>query len=109
MTTDALPLLSQAVKRIVADPALPDLTLRQMGVLMHIADIPKGKPGLSTGQIADVFGVQKPAVTRAVQRLAQFDYAVSAPAPMDGRKVEISVTPAGRAFLAKVAKAMRAA
>lgn len=109
MSTDALLAFRQAVRRIVTDPAMPDLTLRQLAVLMRVADVPKGQRGASTGEVAAEFMFRKPTVTRAVQRLVAAGFVVSMAAPMDARKVEISATQEGRAFIAKVTKAMQAA
>ena len=48
---------------------LEDLTCRQAAVLAIVED----NPGVTVGAVAAVMGVPKPSVTRAADRLAEFD------------------------------------
>ena len=109
MASDGMPAFRRALTSVVADPNAPDFTVRQLALLMRLAEIPQGQPGPSTNFFANELRVDKPVVTRAVRRLRDEGYAVQVRSPADERKVEISATQAGRAFVAKIAKAMQAA
>lgn len=61
------------------------LSCRQVAVLLTI----RANPGMSTGPIAAALGVRKPAVTRAVDRLAEMGLVKRAIEPSDRRMVRL--------------------
>ena len=74
----------------------PDLTNRQMAVLMVVS--------LDTSQhtirgLASRLGIAKPAVTRAIDRLSQLDYVQRIDDKRDRRNVFVVPTLSGRSFL----------
>ncbi len=73
-----------------------DLSARQLGVLLtcYLHDGNHTVRGLA----ADLH-VSKPAITRALDRLAEFDLARRKPDPADRRSVLVSRTPKGSAFV----------
>lgn len=76
---------------------IPELTLCQLAVLL-ICNEEEG-PHTVRG-LAARLGVAKPAITRAVDRLEEFDLARRAEDRRDRRSVLIVATPAGQSFLA---------
>lgn len=92
------------VDAVVRDEKVPDLTMRQIGVLVTVAEH-VGKP-LSVGPLAQKLNLSKPAITRALDRLEHFELAVRKPHPMDGRQIEVEVTKAGTAYLKALTKAI---
>jgi DNA-binding MarR family transcriptional regulator len=74
----------------------PDLTTRQMAVLLHVflADPPHTVRGL-----AQTLGISKPAVTRAVDRLEQLGYLRRRREEQDKRSVQVQRTVKGSVFL----------
>jgi DNA-binding MarR family transcriptional regulator len=83
----------------------PDLTARQLAVFLsvYLDDGPHTVRGL-----AQELNVCKPAVTRALDRLGEFDLARRKVDPTDRRSVFVLPTPAGWAFLAELRAAMGA-
>ena len=81
----------------------PDLTARQLAVFLsvYLGDGPHTVRGL-----AQELNVCKPAITRALDRLGEFDFARRKVDPTDRRGVFVLPTPAGRAFLAELRAAM---
>ena len=81
----------------------PDLTARQLTVFLsvYLDDGPHTVRGL-----AQELDVCKPAVTRALDRLGEFDLARRKVDPTDRRSVIVLPTPAGRVFLAELRAAM---
>ena len=73
-----------------------DLSSRQLGVLLTCYT--EDKPQTIRGLAADL-KVAKPAVTRAVDRLAEFEFVVRKPDPADRRSVLIARTTKGTAFV----------
>ncbi len=75
----------------------PDLTARQMAVLMtvHLAPGPHTVRGL-----AATLAVGKPAITRALDTLARLNLLQRRRDPQDGRNVLVERTPKGAEFLA---------
>ena len=73
-----------------------DLSARQMAIflLCYLNEPPHTVRGL-----ADKLNVSRPAITRALDRLAQFDLVRRKPDPVDRRSVLIQRTPAGNVFL----------
>lgn len=75
----------------------PDLTARQMAVLMtvHLAPAPHTVRGL-----AAQLSVGKPAITRALDTLSRLELLQRRRDPQDGRNVLVEKTPKGADFLA---------
>ncbi len=78
---------------------LPDLTTRQLALLMHVALLPG--PHTVRG-LAEALKVSKPAVTRALDRLGAAGFLERQRDSMDRRSVIVSLTEEGRAFLARL-------
>ncbi len=74
----------------------PDLTARQLGVLLicYLEDGPHTVRGLAS-QLA----VAKPAITRALDRLEEFQFARRLQDPRDRRSIVVARTPEGEAFM----------
>jgi DNA-binding MarR family transcriptional regulator len=74
----------------------PDLSARQLGVFLtcYVKDEAQTVRGLA----ADL-KVSKPAITRALDRLGEFDLVRRKPDPLDRRSVLVQRTSAGAAFL----------
>lgn len=73
-----------------------DLSARQLGVLLTCYL----KEGAHTVRgLAAELNVSKPAITRALDRLAELDYARRKVDPLDRRSVIVQRTPKGSAFL----------
>lgn len=85
---------------------LPDLTTRQLALLLHVALIPA--PHTVRG-LAQALQVSKPAVTRALDRLGAAGFLERARDPLDRRSVLVSLTPEGRAFLGELEALVREA
>ncbi len=82
-----------------------DLSARQLGILLigYLEDGPHTVRGL-----AERLAVAKPAVTRALDRLEQFDLARRAPDLRDRRSVLVTRTVAGAAYMAMVRRLIQA-
>ncbi len=74
----------------------PDLSARQMAIMLtvYLMDGPHTVRGLTTG-----LTISKPAVTRALDRLAGIDFIARTKDPRDRRSVLINRTEAGEEFL----------
>lgn len=74
----------------------PDLTMRQLSVMMicYLEDGPHTVRGLAAR-----LEVAKPAITRALDRLEQFDLAHRRQDPRDRRSIVVARTPEGQSFL----------
>jgi DNA-binding MarR family transcriptional regulator len=74
----------------------PDLTARQLAVMLicYLEDGPQTVRGLAAR-----LNVAKPAITRALDRLEQFDLAHRRQDPRDRRSIVVARTPEGHAFL----------
>ena len=75
----------------------PDLTARQLGVLLicYLEDGPHTVRGLAAR-----LAVAKPAITRALDRLEEFQFARRLQDPRDRRSIVVARTPDGDAFMA---------
>lgn len=92
---------SKIVTSLVRSEDLPDLNMRQMAVLFAAQ---KSKATfLSVTPLAESLNISKPAVTRALDRLEDLDFAVRYPNPLDGRLVDIQVTDRGIDYLSTLA------
>jgi len=74
----------------------PDLTARQLAVLLisYLEDGPHTVRGLAAR-----LDVAKPAITRALDRLEQFDFAQRRQDPRDRRSIVVARTAEGQAFM----------
>jgi len=74
----------------------PDLTARQLAVMLicYLEDGPHTVRGLAAR-----LDVAKPAITRALDRLEQFDLAHRRQDPRDRRSIIVARTPDGQGFL----------
>lgn len=81
----------------------PDLTARQMAVLLtvYLMEGPHTVRGL-----AAELSVSKPAITRALDRLGELDFARRKVDPMDRRSVLVQHTKNGAAFLRNIGQIM---
>ncbi len=83
-----------------------DLSARQLAVFLncYLKEGAHTVRGLSTD-----LEISKPAVTRAVDRLASFDLVARKPDPADRRSVLIARTPTGTAFVRELRSILRTA
>ena len=84
----------------------PDLSARQTGVFLtcYLDDEPQTVRGL-----ASKLAVSKPAITRALDRLSEFDLIRRKTDPLDRRSVLVQRTATGMAFLREVRLSLREA
>ena len=94
-TSTALDIFRITVISLVRRPG-PDLTARQLGVLLTCFD--EGEPQTVRGLAAHL-RVSKPAITRAVDRLSQFSFVQRKPDLRDRRSILVQVTPHGTSFV----------
>ena len=73
----------------------PDLSARQLGVFLTCYLEPDGQ---TVRGLAAKLGVSKPAITRALDRLTEFDLVKRKTDPLDRRSVLVQRTPAGMSF-----------
>ena len=94
-THEALDLWRRVTVETVRSEA-PDLTARQMAVLMtvRLAEGPHTVRGL-----ASTLNVGKPAITRALDTLSRLGFVQRRRDPKDGRNVFVEPTPRGEDFL----------
>jgi DNA-binding MarR family transcriptional regulator len=104
-TDDLLLSLRDSVIGLVRSKGIPDLSLRQLAVLLvsHAAEQPQTVRGL-----AIVLGVSKPAITRAIDRLVTYALVRRLPDPADGRSVLIEVTRSGTSLCRSLGKGLKA-
>lgn len=84
------------VLRGTLDARLPDLTTRQLALLLHLGLVPG--PHRVRG-LAEVLGFSKPAVTRALDRLSALGWVARVREPQDRRSVLVTLTEGGHAVL----------
>ncbi len=96
-------MLGRVVDRIVADPEMPDLTLRQLGVLMRVE---ASKHPLSVKDMAPDLNVSKPAITRAIDRLSDLGLVERRSSKLDRRLIEVRATAKGMSYLSKLDRAI---
>lgn len=92
---DALELLRDVMVRSVREQG-PDLTARQLGILLIVAL--EAGPHTVRG-LAERLDIAKPAVTRALDALARHDFIRRRPDEDDLRSVFVERTPSGTGFL----------
>ena len=87
------PTIEQSIKSTVPDDVLPlmrwahadQLTCRQAGILRRI----EHNPGCTVGAIAHVMNVPKPAVTRAADKLSEWNLVHRKIEPADRRLIQL--------------------
>ncbi len=82
----------------------PDLSARQLGVCLTCY---LEKEAQTVRGLAAKRGVSKPAITRALDRLAEFDLVRRKTDPLDRRSVLVQRTPGGAAFLRELRAILR--
>ncbi len=84
----------------------PDLSARQLGVFLtsYLESEAQTVRGLAAR-----LAVSKPAITRALDRLAEFDLIRRKIDPLDRRSVLVQRTPAGQAFMRDLRSILRSA
>ena len=82
----------------------PDLSARQLAVLLtcYLDSDPQTVRGL-----AAQLNVSKPAITRALDRLSEFEFVRRKVDPMDRRSVLVQRTAKGNAFMRELTRTMR--
>ena len=82
----------------------PDLSARQLGVFLtcYLETEAQTVRGLAAR-----LGVSKPAITRALDRLSEFDLVRRKTDPLDRRSVLVQRTPTGMAFLRELRTILR--
>jgi DNA-binding MarR family transcriptional regulator len=83
-----------------------DLSARQMGVFLTCYLDPEAQ---TVRGLAARLNVSKPAITRALDRLTEFDLVARKADPADRRSVLVQRTPGGNAFLREVRSILRTA
>ena len=101
---EALPALRETLIALVGEEG-PDLSLRQLTTLLILATEPGPH---SVRHLAARMLVSKPAITRAMDRLAHLDLARRRPDPTDGRSPLLEATTAGRAYARTIGAALAA-
>jgi DNA-binding MarR family transcriptional regulator len=87
----------------IRDPKLPDLTVRQLGVMLFLSNKKKNDI-YSSKNLSEVLGLGKPAITRACDTLVQKGYLVRKIHPYDARMINLALTQSGQAYLKRMAK-----
>lgn len=82
----------------------PDLSARQLGVFLTCYLEAEAQ---TVRGLAAKLGVSKPAITRALDRLTEFELVKRKTDPLDRRSVLVQRTPAGMAFLRDVRGVLR--
>lgn len=99
MQSDAALAWWYRVLRGALSERLPDLTTRQLALLLHVGLM---RPPHTVRGLSQILGFSKPAVTRALDRLTGLDYVARQRDPRDRRSVLISLTRGGEAFLSSL-------
>ena len=94
-SVEALDLWRRVTVETVRSDA-PDLTARQMAVLMTVR---LGSPPHTVRGLAGTLNVGKPAITRALDTLSRLGFVQRRRDPKDGRNVFVERTPKGDDFL----------
>jgi DNA-binding MarR family transcriptional regulator len=96
--------LRQTIVGLVSEKDQADLSSRQMGVLLtvYLTD-PEG--GHTVRGLAALLNVSKPAITRALDRLQDFNFTQRKVDPNDRRSVLVQKTPQGGAYMRRIQKA----
>lgn len=105
MNLDPLDIWRRAMVDSVRRDA-PDLSARQMAVLLTVYMTP---PPHTVRGLAELLSVSKPAITRALDRLGEFELARRKTDPKDRRSVLVQRTVKGSVYLAEFADIIAAA
>jgi DNA-binding MarR family transcriptional regulator len=84
----------------------PDLSARQMAVLLTVYMIDEGQ---TVRGLAEILNVSKPAITRAIDRLGEFALVRRKTDPNDRRSVIVQRTVKGSVYLAEFAEIIKEA
>lgn len=84
----------------------PDLSARQMAVLLTVYMIDEGQ---TVRGLAEILNVSKPAITRAIDRLGEFGLVRRKTDPSDRRSVIVQRTVKGSVYLAEFAEIIKEA
>lgn len=98
-------LLSDTIVRLVRR-AKPDLSARQLAIFLTCYLELQGQ---TVRGLAESLKLSRPAITRALDRLAQFDLVRRKPDQLDRRSIVILRTTSGNAFLRELRSIMNAA
>jgi DNA-binding MarR family transcriptional regulator len=103
------PLLHVLKDTLVASVASdgPDFTARQLSVFLKVY-LEAGTDHTVRG-LAAALNISKPAITRALDRLAEYDFTKRETDPSDRRSVIVKRTPKGSAYLATLSGYLKAA
>jgi DNA-binding MarR family transcriptional regulator len=82
----------------------PDLTARQLGVFLTCYLTPEAQ---TVRGLAAELSVSKPAITRALDRLSEFDLVRRKTDPLDRRSVLVQRTATGMVFLREMRQTLR--
>ncbi len=102
---DFTPVLRDALVGLVRRDGA-DLSARQLSVLLIVA---LEEDEHTVRGLAERLNVAKPAITRALDRLEQFDLVRRAPDPRDRRSILVARTAPGAAYVAYVRSLLQAA
>ena len=80
----------------VNDDRLTDMPIRQLAVLLVLADEPHDDAATTVRALAELLGTPRPAITRAVDMLEQLGLAARRPDPKDRRSLFVDLTKSGR-------------
>lgn len=95
-----LPVFSTALAGMVRRD-VQDMTLRQLSTLLDIA----ASPGRSCLDVAKSLEMSKPSVTRACDKMVSIGWINRVTSADDRRRVSLTVTKAGKAFVAGIGRA----
>lgn len=95
---DALPALMDALRRTMRRHVAEGLSVPQFRCLNFVAK----RPGRSLGDLADLLGVTPPTASAMTDRLVRAGWLRAEPDAADRRRLQLSLTPAGRALLERI-------
>ena len=103
-STETLPDILRGTITELVRRDTPDLSARQFGVFLtcYLESDAQTVRGL-----ANTLGVSKPAISRALDRLADFDLVRRKTDPLDRRSVLVQRTPAGNSYMREVRSILR--
>lgn len=84
----------------------PDLSARQLAIFMVCY---LDQPAQTVRGLSEHLHVSRPAITRALDRLTQFDLIRRKPDPTDRRSILVQRTPAGNGFMRELRSILHAA
>jgi DNA-binding MarR family transcriptional regulator len=96
----------QGTVRALVRSDRPDLTLRQVGTFLTVY---LENEMQTVGGLAEKLGISRPAITRSLDRLTEFDLIRRKDDPNDRRSVLVARTTTGKAFLRELQAIQRKA